>query len=392
MTSLNLPRLILMIALLLSFNPCKGNTMPATKIPLRQKIGQMVMVGFHATKPSEPQVKSLSEKIEQGLVGGVIFFRYNIVNPKQTHALTQHFHSLKKNAPLLLAVDQEGGKVQRLNAKNGFNDYKSAKDVAKNLTPKEAFSHYADMAKMTANAGFNVVFGPVVDLDHNPTLESENPPVNPVIGGLERAYGADPEVIVTYATQFIEAHHQHNILTSLKHFPGHGLAPSDTHIDLTDVTTTYEAELELAPYEALSEKGLIDMVMTAHVMMRNLDEEHPATLSPTILKELLRKGDHPYDGVVISDDLFMGAIQKNYNFEEVVLLAIEADVDILLFSINTAAQKGINAENQKPVDANLVDKIIDTIESAVKSGRLTQERVNKSYERIIKMKQALIKS
>ncbi|HBN22021.1 MAG TPA: glycosyl hydrolase [Holosporales bacterium] len=389
MIRFNFSRLMVMTTLLLSFNPCKGNTMTSTDIPLRQKIGQMIMVGFHATKPSESQVLSLSKKIEQGLVGGVIFFRYNIVNPKQTCTLTQHFQSLKTSLPLLLAVDQEGGKVQRLNAKNGFKDYRSAKNVAKNLTPKEAFSHYSDMAKTTASAGFNVVFGPVVDLDHNPTLESETPLVNPVIGGLERAYGADPRIIVEYASQFINAHHQQGILTSLKHFPGHGLAPSDTHIDLTDVTNTYEADLELAPYEALSEKGLIDMVMTAHVMMRNLDENHPATLSPTILKELLREGDHPYDGVVISDDLFMGAIQKNYRFEEIVLLAVEADVDILLFSINTAAQKGINAEDQKPVDANLVDKIIDIIEEAVKSGRLTQERINKSYDRIIKMKQAL---
>ncbi|MDP4840059.1 MAG: glycoside hydrolase family 3, partial [Alphaproteobacteria bacterium] len=244
-------------------------------------------------------------------------------------------------------------------------------------------------AKTTSNAGFNVVFGPVVDLDHNPTLESENPPVNPVIGGLERAYSADPKVIAEYAAQFIEAHRQHGILTSLKHFPGHGLAPSDTHVDLTDVTATYESELELAPYEILAEKGLIDMVMTAHVMMRNLDEDYPATLSPIILKELLREGNNPHDGVVISDDLFMGAVQKNYSFEEIVLLAVEADVDILLFSINTAAQKGINAEDQKPVDANLVDKVIDIIEKAIKSGRLSQERINKSYERIIKMKSAL---
>ncbi len=363
--------------------------MTLQNIPLRQKIGQMIMVGFHATKASEPQVTSLSKKIEQGLVGGVIFFRYNIVNPEQTRALTQHFQNLKTTAPLLLAVDQEGGKVQRLNAKNGFKDYKSAKEVARTLTPEEAFSHYADMAKTTSDAGFNVVFGPVVDLDHNPTLDSKTAPVNPVIGGLERAYGADPKIITAYATQFIEAHHKYGILTSLKHFPGHGLAPSDTHIDLTDVTSTYEADLELAPYGALAKKGLIDMVMTAHVMMRNLDEKQPATLSPMILKKLLRQGNFAYEGVVISDDLFMGAIQKNYSFEEIVLLAVEADVDILLFSINTAAQKGINAEDQKPVDANLVDKIVDIIEGGIKSGRLTQGRIEKSYERIMKMKAAL---
>lgn len=383
-------RLAVLASFLLSFNPCKGSDMTSTAPSLRQKIGQMLMVGFHAKTPSEPQVIALSKKIEEGLVGGIIFFRYNIENPPQVKVLTQYFQGLNVKHPLLLAVDQEGGRVQRLNGKNGFKDYKSARTVAETLSPEEAFEHYFDMAKTTKGAGFNVVFGPVVDLDHNPTLDPKIAPVNPVIGGLERAYSADPEVIITYGTQFIKAHHKQGILTSLKHFPGHGLAPSDTHIDLTDVTTTYEADLELAPYKALAQKGLIDMVMTAHVMMRNLDDKYPATLSPTILKTLLRKNDLGYDGVVISDDLFMGAIQKNYSLKEIVLLAVEADVDILLFSINTAAQKGINAENKKPVDANLVDKIIDIIEGAIKEGRLTEDRITISYRRILKMKERLL--
>ena len=381
---LSLPSIVL--ATLLSTSLFAQET-PAMKQPpaptLRQKIGQMIMVGFHATTPKDKQVTSLSEKIEAGLVGGVIFFGYNIENPSQTKALTAHFKGLKTDHPLLLAIDQEGGRVQRLNQKKGFKDFKSAKDVAGTLSIKEAWDHYHDMASLTKDAGFNVVFGPVVDLDHHP----EGGPVNPVIGGLKRAFSADPQVITDYATAFIKAHHAHGILTSLKHFPGHGLAPSDTHIDLTDVTDTYEADLELAPYQALDKKGLIDMVMTAHVIMRNLDSSHPATLSPTIIKTLLR--EEGYNGVVITDDLFMGAIQKNYDFKEIVLKAIEAEVDILLFSINHAAQKGINAENQKPIDAQLVNNIIDVIEEAVTNKRLSRERIEQSYNRIVRLKKKL---
>ncbi len=359
---------------------------PPKDISLRQKIGQMIMVGFHATTPKDKQVMALSQKIKAGLVGGVIFFRYNVESPKQTKALTAHFNTLKAPFPLLLAVDQEGGRVQRLNAKNGFKDFKSAKEVGETLSIKEAQDYYEKMASMTKDAGFNVVFGPVVDLDHHP----DGGPVNPVIGGLDRAFSSNPKTITKYAAAFIKAHHAYGILTSLKHFPGHGLAPSDTHIDLTDVTETYEADLELAPYQALEKQGLTDMIMTAHVMMQNLDEYHPATLSPTIIKELLR--DEGYDGVVISDDLFMGAIQKNYDFKEIVLKAIEADVDILLFSINHAAQKGINEEDKKPIDAQLVENIIKIIEEAIKEKRLPLDRIEKSYQRIVKMKETLIVS
>lgn len=356
-------------------------------LTLRQKIGQMIMVGFHATIPQSKQVVTLSKKIEEGLVGGIIFFRYNIENPQQTQVLTNHFNYLKTSHPLLLAVDQEGGRIQRLNAQNGFKDFKSARDVSKTLSVKEAQTHYEEMAHITKKAGFNVVFGPVVDLDHHP----DGGPVNPVIGGLDRSFSANPHIIADYAAAFIKAHHTHGILTSLKHFPGHGLAPSDTHIDLTDVTETYEADLELAPYQALEKKGLTDMIMTAHVMMRNLDDTHPATLSPTIIKELLR--DEGYEGVVISDDLFMGAIQKNYDFKEIVLKALEADIDILLFSINHAAQKGINEEDKNTsIDGQIIDNIINIIEQALKDERLTVDRIEKSYQRIVTLKEKLIAS
>lgn len=365
------------------FSAPKGSSMSTPS--LRQKIGQMIMVGFHGITPQDSQVKSLSTKIEQGLVGGVIFFAYNLKTPEQVRGLTQHFKGLKVPHPVLLAIDQEGGKVQRLGQKNGYQAFESAKSVASTKSLSEAQTHYAEMAHVVKDAGFNVVFGPVVDLDHHP--HKKNAPVNPVIGGLERAFSANPETVIDYGAAFIKAHQQQGILTSLKHFPGHGLAPSDTHIDLTDITKTFAPTLELAPYKALASQGLIDMVMTGHVMLRSLDSKDPATLSSTIIKKLLRQ--EGYDGVVITDDLFMGAIQKHYAFEDIILKAIDADVDILLFSINTAAQKGINEQDKKPLDIKVVEKIIDVIERAIQEGRLSESRIQKSYDRIVRMKRQL---
>lgn len=359
-------------------------------LTLRQKIGQMIMVGFHGTTPQDPQIQTLSDHIRQGNVGGIIFFGYNIVNPHQTRRLTQHFRSLSAPHPLLLALDQEGGRIQRLRSDNGFKDFKSAKTIAQTCTPSQARIHYEDMAQITAATGFNLVLGPVVDLEYDPTgiQQDENRRQNPAIGGLERAYDADPETVIHYARSFIHAHRTHGILTSLKHFPGHGLAPADTHIELTDITRTFQPDFELAPYLALSKTNEVDMVMTAHVMLRTLDQHHPATLSPVILKKLLR--EQGYKGVIITDDLFMGAIQKNYTLKEMVLMALNADVDILLFSINQGAQKNVNGipstQGKLYHHGKILEDVISIIETAIQAGDLSTQRIETSYARIVALK------
>ncbi len=357
---------------------------PSSNLTLRQKIGQMIIIGFHGTKPNDKQIQVLSKKIEKGLVGGVIYFGYNIKSSEQVKILNTHFKTLSSPLPLMICVDQEGGRVARLNEENGFKNFPTAFDIARTHTPKQAQEIYGAMAKMTANAGFNCVFGPVADLNHDQTLPTKLQKQNPVIGGMKRSYSADPNIVAHYARAFINAHQDNNIITSLKHFPGHGLATSDTHIDLTDITATFQESLEMKPYEILMEEKNIDMVMTAHVILRNYDSFYPATLSPTIIKELLRK--RGYNGVVITDDLFMGAIQKNYSFKESILQALKADVDILLFSINHAAKKGINAKNKKQAHGQLIERFIDIIESAIATGDITEQRIQKSYDRIVSLK------
>lgn len=367
---------------------CSNKNSPSPSPSLRQKIGQMIVIGFEGTKPSDSQVQKLSDYIENGLVGGVIYFGYNIESPEQVKTLTSHFKGLKSLLPLLQCVDQEGGRVQRLNSKNGFQDTKAAFEIGSTMTPQVSRQVYGKMSKMVANAGFNVIFGPVVDLHANPYDPADIQKPNPVIGGLKRAYSPHPDKITTYAKTFIEAARDHGILTSLKHFPGHGLAPSDTHHDLTDVTETFQPALELQPYKDLVTSGHVDMVMTAHVVNRTLDENNPATLSPVIIKTLLRQ-NIGYDGVVITDDLFMGAIQKHYDLKETIIKAIQADVDLLLVSINHAAQKGVNPEDIKPIDGKVIEDIIAIVEQAIQDGLITEQRIDKSFNRIMILKAKL---
>ena len=382
---MNLKSTILALTcIVLCSSNCHSNNQGEVKqLSLRQKIGQMIVVGFHATKPNEQEAIKTAQKLQDGDIGGVIFFAYNLKDPKQIKSLTTHFNNVKTTFPPLLMIDQEGGRVARLSSKNGFADFKSAKEVVSSMSIDDAEAHYTEMATMVSDAGFNVALGPVVDLEHHP----DGGKVNPVIGGIKRAYSADPSEVINYAEAFIKALNALGILTSIKHFPGHGLAKSDSHLDLVDITDTHQPELELAPYYTLIERDQVDMVMTAHVTLRNMDKENPATLSPVIIKKLLR--DKGYEGVVITDDLFMGAIQKHYELKDIVLKAVNADVDILLFSGNPAANKGINAEGEKVKTSDTVDTIINIIEEAIANGDISEDRIEQSYQRIIKMKQKI---
>lgn len=387
---LELKYLIIGLFMVFQYSPLSSKdflkTSPSSKIiSLRQQIGQMIMVGFEGVGPQDPEVQAIAGFIEKGLVGGVILFGYNIKNPTQVKRLTGFLKSIPAPLPLLIAVDQEGGKVQRLNSKNGFLDFLSAQKVSKTFSPQEAIAYYERMAKMVKEADFNTVFGPVVDLEN---LNGTGP-MNPVIGKLERSFSSNPSKVADYGASFIKAHHRYGLLTSLKHFPGHGLAGSDSHIDLVDITKTFDPQ-ELKPYSLLFERGLADMVMVGHLMMQQFDTHYPATLSPIITKKLLR--EKGYQGVVITDDLFMGAIQKNFEFKDIILAAVEADMDILLFSLNKAAQKGVNEEDLKKkqkATEDLIPKIIEVIEDGIESGRFPVGRLEASYKRIQGLKSRL---
>ena len=180
------------------------------------------------------------------------------------------------------------------------------------------------MAKTLAAAGINHNLAPVVDINSNPA--------NPVIGALGRSFSADPAVVIAQARAFIEAHHAHDVTTTLKHFPGHGSSQADSHLGLVDVSATWQRD-ELEPYRVLIGEGIVDTVMTAHVFNTQLDPTYPATLSKATITGILRD-ELGFDGVVITDDMNMQAITSQYGFEQAAVLAVQAGADLLAYGNN----------------------------------------------------------
>ena len=326
----------------------------------------MLIVGFADEKVDANS--KIIKQINKYTLGGVILFdRFyddrtktkNISSPAQLKNLTT---SLQKhsNQPLLISVDQEGGKVARLKPAYGFKEFPSAKKVSQ-ASFIQAEETYKTMSKVLHENGVNCNFAPVVDLEINPK--------NKVIVGLERSFGESPEDVTSFAKVQIQEQKKAGIISVLKHFPGHGSSLGDSHLGFVDISDTW-SEIELEPYKALIESQNIDMIMTAHVFNKDLDEKYPATLSHNVNTKLLREQMH-YKGVVVSDDLQMKAISKHYTLKETVTLAINAGVDILLFGNQLANQD--------------IDELVNTIYGEVRAGRIPQERIIESNKRINKL-------
>jgi len=341
---------------------------------LQEKVGQMLLIGFRGLeiKGSDPVVRDL----ERCQIGGIVLFdkemadtalaARNIQSPAQVKALVE---SLKKMAqgPLLVAIDQEGGRVNRLKAEYGFPESISHEELGTMNDPAVTFAHAEKTARTLAEAGINFNLAPVVDLDAN-----EN---NPIIKGKRRSFSADPETVALHALEFCRAHHKHGILTCAKHFPGHGSARADTHLGLVDVTP-YWTERELIPFQRLMEAKACDAIMTAHVFNAHLDKDRPATLSSAVLQGILRRR-LAYDGVVLSDDMEMKAIADHYGLEQAMQYGIEAGLDMLCFG------------NNMNFDADIGEKTAGIILRLVESGKISESRIDESFQRIQQMKQCL---
>jgi len=334
------------------------------------KIGQMIMVGFRGL--AAPAESMIIRNIREQHVGSVVLFdsdvalnlsQRNIASPEQVRALVGQLQAAA-GIPLLIAIDQEGGKVNRLKEAYGFpptvpaSYYGIMNDLAKTN------AHADTTARTLADLGINLNLAPVVDLNINP--------YNPIIGKLGRSISSDPEIVATHAAAIIEAHHRHNVLCTLKHFPGHGSSLGDTHAGFVDVTETWSTE-ELAPFQALIGEGLADAIMTAHIFNAQLDPMLPATLSHAIITGILRE-QMGYSGVIISDDMQMGAIAKHYKFEPAVQAAVLAGVDIIAIANNIRLAR------------NQAERAIDAIRELVDTGKISEARIDESYRRIMALK------
>ncbi len=338
---------------------------------LRERIAQMIVVGFRGRTPDEAR-PTLDQVTQLGL-GGVVLFSVdqptggprNVESPEQLAALVGALQSAAGLAPLLVAIDQEGGRVARLGPANGFPaPPRSAAELGRldDLAVTRAESRAA--AEVLAAGGITLNLAPVVDLAVNPD--------NPIIAALGRSFGVDPMKVAAQAGAFIDGHHEIGLRCTLKHFPGHGSSMGDTHLGVVDVTATW-TETELEPFATLIGDGRADAVLTAHVFNSRLDADHPATLSRATVTGILRE-QLGWDGAVLSDDMQMGAIRDAYGYEEAVALAIEAGIDLLVVA------------NQIVYEADVAARTIDVVEGLVRSGRISESRIDESWRRISALK------
>jgi beta-N-acetylhexosaminidase len=340
---------------------------------LDRMIGQTIMVGFSGQSEHDPGVKAVRDELAKGLIGGVVLYPENVRSAPQLRLLTAYLANANSELVPFIAVDQEGGRVQRLTKWTGHKHYPSAQKMGRDgaLTPEEARRIYGEMAKELAGAGINVNFGPVVDLSINPW--------NAVIARRKRSYGADPETVTSLARSFIAAHREANVVTAAKHFPGHGSSWSDSHKTLPDISRSWR-ESELQPYVALSHDGLLDMVMVGHLYHPRFSdgEKLPSSLSANAIRALRAGGYIGYQGVVVSDDMEMGAVRERYSIEDRVIRALDAGVDLLVFS------------NVKSRDTDLGAKVHAIIAQAVRDGRIPRAKIEAAYQRIAALKHRLM--
>lgn len=336
---------------------------PDRVAPLAAEAGRLVLVGFHGTAVEDN--RELHHLLCEARVAGVVLFARNIVDGVQVRRLTDDLQASARacgRGPVLVAVDAEGGQVMRLGPAAGYTPTLSAAELGDGgdfaLTELEA----RRIGAMLREAGIVWNLAPVVDVGYNPA--------NPVIVGVGRAFSANPVLVTHHARAFIRGMRAEGILTAVKHFPGHGSSFADSHHGFVDVTWTASPDVELAPYRALIAEGLVDAVMTAHVFNRLLDVWYPATLSPATIEGLLRR-DLGWQGLVVSDDLRMGAIERHYGLEAAAVLALAAGVDLLLV-----------ADDRLPDGRSATTLVVDAVRRALAGGRLAPERVAAALDRV----------
>jgi beta-N-acetylhexosaminidase len=318
----------------------------------------MLLIGFYGKSTRSLSARMLARQVRRGQVGGVFFVNANIGTREDVEGLVRLFES-GRTAPLL-AIDHEGGIVQRLTQAHGLTLLPSARDMADQATPAEARDLYAQAGRELAALRFNVNLGPVVDFDN---------PANPAIGTFGRAYGTDPNRIAAYAAAFVEGFASAGVICALKHFPGHGNSVGDSHDGVADISATW-TEAELLPFAHLIGARRAPMVMGGHLRMATIETSGSlTTFSPAVMTDLLRHR-LGYRGVVLTDDLDMDAVRRMMGRRTAIVQAIRAGNDLLMMK---------NVEHYDPL---LPQRAVRWVRAAIADGTLREAEVIEAAERI----------
>jgi beta-N-acetylhexosaminidase len=321
----------------------------------RERLGQMLMAPVQVEQATGMQLEELKRQLTELGLGGVVV---RGGTPETVAALTNELQRAAR-VPLLVGADYERG--LRMQMKSAGTPFTNNMGVAAAGNPRAAYEQGKITAQEARAVGVNWLFGPVADLNNNP----DNPVIN------VRSFGEDPRRVAEFVTAAVRGTREGGALSTAKHFPGHGDTAVDSHIGLPTISAdrAHLERLELVPFRAAVAAG-VDSVMTAHIALPKLTgDELPATLSPKVTTELLRR-ELKFDGLVVTDSLGMGAITKGFPGGEAAVRAIEAGADVALTPPELKAA-------------------LDALEEAVKGGRLSVERVDESVRRILRAKYRL---
>lgn len=341
------------------------------EMTLEEKVGQLLMVHFQGEESNE-QSKILVQQVH---VGGIIYYNWanGLHSPCQVRDLSNSLQQLaKKNRipiPLFIAVDQEGGVVTRLT--KGFTIFPGNKALGMTRNPEFAELSALAMGQELRCVGINMNLSPVVDINNNPR--------NPVIG--IRSFGDSVDTVLSFAKKALKGYHQAGIITSFKHFPGHGDVEVDSHIDLPILNKSKEEllQVELRPFSELANQT--EAVMTAHIMVSALDPIHCTTLSKRSLDYL--RTEIGFKGIIISDSLVMNGLLKNCSsIDDAAILAINAGCDILILG----GKQLLDSRQNLELTVADVQRIHRTLVNAVIDGIIPEKKINESVQRIIDLK------
>ncbi len=332
------------------------------EMTLEQKLAQMLYVGVDGTSLSSLDQTLIADKD----VGGIILLKNNVEDEMQLLQFIQDIKAANGDnmLPLFIGVDEEGGRVSRI-PEEIFPNLPSNALIGTLNDAELSHTIGALLAKKVQYFGFNMNFAPVLDVNNNP--------LNPVIG--DRSYSATADVVTTLGVATMKGMKEQHIIPVIKHFPGHGDTVVDSHYDLPVIHKTLAQleALELIPFRAaIAEQA--DVVMVAHILYPLLDEQYPATLSSNIMHDLLRE-QLQFDGVIMTDDMTMGAIVEHYGLAEAVLLSMQAGADMVMVA---------NHQTEH------MEHIMSMLTQAVEEGTLSIESIDGSVLRIIKLKEQYI--
>ena len=331
-------------------------TSPVDSMSLEEKVGQMIFGGIEGVELSEKS----REMIREDKVGGIIFFKDNLVNANQIVTLLNSIkaENMQQQYPLFLGIDQEGGRVTRIPE---LSNLPTNKQIGKKDNPALAFQLGELLGKQLNAFGFNLDFAPVLDVDSNPN--------NPVIG--DRSFGSDPKLVSELGISTMKGLQSENVISVIKHFPGHGDTEVDSHIELPIVSKNMKElqALEFIPFQNALKSGA-DVVMIGHILLPEIDANKPSSISNVVITKILRE-QLKYEGVVMTDDMTMKAILDNYEIGEAAVEAVKAGNDIVLIAH----------------DYEKVKRAIQAILEAVQNEEIKVEQIDRSVERILQLKE-----